>query len=187
MAFVNRCPHVNLELDMEVQTLFLNTVSHEPPNASQDGRMFSRDGQLLQCKVHGALFHVSSGEGLGGPCRNQALTRLEVILEEGNVIFTGSVLPRVPEEDRPKMAPRRHRRQRGDEGEAYFESISNDLEKKVAEADARLASLARNREQDAAGSSRAREETSANDEDGSPVYTAWKPPSHFVVSKKPSG
>ena len=59
--------------------------------------MFTRDGQLLQCKVHGALFEISSGEGLGGPCRNQALTRLEVSVEDGNVIFTGAVLPRVPE------------------------------------------------------------------------------------------
>jgi len=65
-------------------------------------------------------------------------------------------------------------------------SRSGDLEKKVAEIDARLASHARNREQDATGSSRAsaREQTSAYDEDGSPEYTTWKPPSHLVVSKK---
>ena len=151
VGFLNRCPHVNLELDME------------------DSRMFSRDLQLLQCKVHGALFEIGSGEGLGGPCRNQALTRLELTVDpEGNVAFTGSILPRVAAELRPKELPRRKRQRKSpdDSGEDYFDTIAQDLESKVASADARLVALTQQR---------LKQRTEGGDQASGGSYTAWMP------------
>lgn len=40
VGYINRCPHINLELDME------------------DARMFTRDGLLLQCKAALCAVHA---------------------------------------------------------------------------------------------------------------------------------
>jgi len=78
---------------------------------------------------------------MGGPCKNQALSRLEVeTLHSGGedwIVYTGRSLPRVPQEKRPKIAPRKRRSQRkgGEEedvGDAYFDALSRDLEDKAS-------------------------------------------------------
>ncbi len=50
-AFLNRCSHVPMDLDLQ-------------PN-----RIFDDTGQWLICATHGAMYHPETGECEGGPCR----------------------------------------------------------------------------------------------------------------------
>ena len=50
-AYLNRCAHVSMELDMM-------------PN-----RFFDRSGTMLICSSHGAVYSPADGRCLGGPCR----------------------------------------------------------------------------------------------------------------------
>ncbi|GLE10855.1 hypothetical protein PINS_up023127 [Pythium insidiosum] len=77
-AFVNRCPHARLELDL-------------------DDSDFFADG-FLQCKAHGAFFDPSTGICLQGPAATRrrahapttvgALPRLRVWVENGDVVVS---------------------------------------------------------------------------------------------------
>ena len=49
-AFVNRCPHLGVELDW------------------QPGEFFEESGLYLICSTHGAMFDPSSGRCIAGPC-----------------------------------------------------------------------------------------------------------------------
>lgn len=64
-AYHNECPHAGRNLD------------YAP------GRFLVRDGQLT-CAVHGAMFSVTSGACLGGPCRS-GLVAMPVEVVEGKV------------------------------------------------------------------------------------------------------
>lgn len=50
-AYLNRCTHVAMELDL------------------QPDRFFDESGQWLMCSTHGAVFSPETGECAGGPCR----------------------------------------------------------------------------------------------------------------------
>ena len=61
-GFVNRCPHLGVELDW------------------QPGEFFEETGLYLICSTHGAIFEPDGGLCVAGPCRG---ARLEAIaLEE---------------------------------------------------------------------------------------------------------
>jgi nitrite reductase/ring-hydroxylating ferredoxin subunit len=64
-CFQNRCPHTGINLDwMPDQFLDIS-------------------GKLLQCSTHGALFRMSDGFCVSGPCSGQSLTRVNLSVKEG--------------------------------------------------------------------------------------------------------
>ena len=66
-AYINRCCHIPVELDLE------------------DGKLFDLTGHYLICSMHGARYHPDNGYCSWGPCRGQSLARLEVIEQNGQV------------------------------------------------------------------------------------------------------
>jgi nitrite reductase/ring-hydroxylating ferredoxin subunit len=70
-AYLNRCAHVEMELDWKA------------------GKFFDADGEYLICSTHGALYAPESGKCRGGPCRGGALIGLETLETGGNVYLKG--------------------------------------------------------------------------------------------------
>ncbi len=66
-GFRNACPHVGLPLDWKAD------------------RLAVRNGDYLRCSHHGALFRVSDGMCVAGPCRGEGLTPLPVEIIDGMV------------------------------------------------------------------------------------------------------
>lgn len=66
-AYVNRCPHLMLELDWE------------------PGEFFDTAGEYLICSNHGALFEPATGLCVDGPCTGASLVQLEVEESDGAV------------------------------------------------------------------------------------------------------
>jgi nitrite reductase/ring-hydroxylating ferredoxin subunit len=61
-AYVNRCPHAGRPLDFP------------------SGHFLTPDGELFQCKAHGALFEKNTGLCIAGPCVDEFLHRLPIEL-----------------------------------------------------------------------------------------------------------
>jgi nitrite reductase/ring-hydroxylating ferredoxin subunit len=59
-AFVNRCPHLGVELDWE------------------PGEFFEEAKLYLVCSTHGAVFEPDTGLCTGGPCRGASLEPIPV-------------------------------------------------------------------------------------------------------------
>jgi len=68
-AFVNRCPHLGVELDW------------------QPGEFFEGTGLYLVCSTHGALFEPASGYCFAGPCRGASLEKVDVAELDGRIVF----------------------------------------------------------------------------------------------------
>ena len=66
-AYLNRCAHIEMELDWK------------------PGKFFDADGEYLICSTHGALYAPESGACRGGPCRGAPLRRLDVFEADGRV------------------------------------------------------------------------------------------------------
>jgi len=66
-AYLNRCGHVSVELDM------------------LPGEFFESTGLYLICATHGALYDPASGACLGGPCNGRGLQPLVVTEREGGI------------------------------------------------------------------------------------------------------
>ncbi len=62
-AYVNRCPHWAVDLDMG------------------DGRFHAQDVDRIYCKNHGALFRLVDGVCDWGPCLGRTLEPLQVTVE----------------------------------------------------------------------------------------------------------
>lgn len=69
-AYVNRCPHALRQLN------FL-------PN-----RFLNKDGTLIQCSSHGALFEKDTGMCVAGPCVGESLRQLPIALSDGEIRLT---------------------------------------------------------------------------------------------------
>ncbi len=69
-AYRNRCPHRGLEL---------NWVPD---------RFLDRDGALILCSAHGALFEIDNGRCISGPCHGQLLEVLATEVVGGEVYIT---------------------------------------------------------------------------------------------------
>jgi nitrite reductase/ring-hydroxylating ferredoxin subunit len=74
-AYLNRCPHWSVDLDMG------------------DARFYAEEVDRIYCKNHGALFRVIDGVCDHGPCLGQALTPLVVELEGEDVWVTWAQEP----------------------------------------------------------------------------------------------
>jgi nitrite reductase/ring-hydroxylating ferredoxin subunit len=59
-AYVNRCPHITVSLDLG------------------DGVLMTESKKFIECQVHGAQFLPESGECFWGPARGYALEALPV-------------------------------------------------------------------------------------------------------------
>lgn len=77
-AYVNSCPHTGSPL---------NWVGDQ---------FLTRNGDMIQCAVHGALFRITDGLCLRGPCLHQRLTAVPTVIRDGKVLLvTGEgALPR---------------------------------------------------------------------------------------------
>jgi nitrite reductase/ring-hydroxylating ferredoxin subunit len=69
-AYLNRCPH-----------------ALRPLNFLPD-RFLSKDRELIQCNAHGALFEKHTGLCIAGPCVDESLRRLPVIVVDGEARLT---------------------------------------------------------------------------------------------------
>ena len=72
-GYLNSCPHVGTPLDWTPD------------------RFMAPDGEHLACATHGALFRVADGFCVAGPCAGQALTPVEVRLEDGRVVLAAAL------------------------------------------------------------------------------------------------
>jgi nitrite reductase/ring-hydroxylating ferredoxin subunit len=66
-AYINQCPHMGIELNW------------------MPGRFMDINKLFIQCSTHGALFKPGSGECISGPCQGDALTALDVRINNGAV------------------------------------------------------------------------------------------------------
>ncbi len=71
-AYVNRCPHVGVELNW------------------LPDQFLSLDGLSIQCSLHGALFRLEDGFCRSGPCNGESLQSLKVAICGENVIIRKS-------------------------------------------------------------------------------------------------
>jgi nitrite reductase/ring-hydroxylating ferredoxin subunit len=72
-AFVNRCPHLGVELDW------------------QHGEFFEESGLYLVCSTHGATFEPASGLCVAGPCRGARLQAIAVEEQQGRILVYDDV------------------------------------------------------------------------------------------------
>ena len=71
-AYLNRCPHLGVELNW------------------QEDQFLDSEGALIQCATHGALFLIEDGRCVSGPCLGEYLTPVDVSVEQGYIVVTGS-------------------------------------------------------------------------------------------------
>lgn len=68
VAYLNRCPHFAVDLDMG------------------DGRFYDPAVDRIYCKTHGAEFRVSDGYCDHGPCLGDALEKFEVQIDGADAL-----------------------------------------------------------------------------------------------------
>jgi nitrite reductase/ring-hydroxylating ferredoxin subunit len=68
-GYVNSCPHARHPLNFQ-------------PN-----QFLTRDGALILCASHGALFEKSTGYCVAGPCAGQSLQTLPLEVSDGYVML----------------------------------------------------------------------------------------------------
>ena len=66
-AFINRCPHLQIPLEW------------------QEHHFLDNDTQLLRCATHGALFLVSNGECVSGPCTGESLIPVHIEISNNSI------------------------------------------------------------------------------------------------------
>jgi nitrite reductase/ring-hydroxylating ferredoxin subunit len=69
-CFTNVCPHMGNPLNWA-------------PN-----RFLSKDGRLILCTHHGAIYDPASGACRGGPCNGHGLTRWPVAIRDGRIMVS---------------------------------------------------------------------------------------------------
>ena len=67
VAYVNRCVHLPISLDLD------------------DNDFFTCDGNVFVCKTHGSVYDPSGGQCIGGPGQGKALEQLPLEVENGAV------------------------------------------------------------------------------------------------------
>jgi nitrite reductase/ring-hydroxylating ferredoxin subunit len=83
-AFVNRCPHLGVELDW------------------LPGEFFEQTGLYLVCSTHGAIFEPSTGLCVAGPCRGARLEAIAVEECQGRILIHDDSPRAVPGDGCPK-------------------------------------------------------------------------------------
>ena len=67
-GYVDSCPHAG------------------SPLANPIGRFLTREGDLILCAAHGALFRIEDGVATSGPCAGQRLEAWPVGIRLGQII-----------------------------------------------------------------------------------------------------
>lgn len=67
-GYIDRCPHAGL------------------PLATFGDRFLTREGDLILCSSHGALFKLDTGLCIGGPCAGRSLWPWPVTVEAGMIV-----------------------------------------------------------------------------------------------------
>lgn len=62
-AYVNSCPHTGAPLNW------------------QPDKFLNYEQDLIQCSLHMAVFDIPSGQCIAGPCVNQGLQRVEILVK----------------------------------------------------------------------------------------------------------
>jgi nitrite reductase/ring-hydroxylating ferredoxin subunit len=83
-AYVNRCPHLGVELDW------------------QPGQFFEESGLYLVCSTHGAIFEPSTGLCIAGPCRGARLQTIAVVEHQGRILIHDDIPEPVPGDGSPE-------------------------------------------------------------------------------------
>ena len=68
-GYENHCPHLGIQLEMVPDQFLESTHS------------------LIQCSMHGALFQISDGLCISGPCFDQKLKPVSIKEENGEVFL----------------------------------------------------------------------------------------------------
>lgn len=68
-AYMNTCPHIGANLEFKKDT-FLDV-----------------DQRYIQCSMHGALFEISSGFCVSGPCQGLSLKPLKLTVKKGDLFI----------------------------------------------------------------------------------------------------
>ena len=68
-GYLNSCPHIGGPLDW---------VS---------GQFLDLDREYIQCATHAALFRITDGLCVHGPCAGDALTPVPLVVEDGEVVL----------------------------------------------------------------------------------------------------
>ena len=71
-VYENACPHIGTPLDWTPD------------------RFLSADGRHLVCATHGAMFTITTGMCISGPCRGDRLTRVNAEVRDGSILITHS-------------------------------------------------------------------------------------------------
>lgn len=66
-AFINRCPHTGANLEW------------------QEHQFLDLDKMFIQCSNHDALFEIDSGRCIAGPCVDESLDALELVIENDSL------------------------------------------------------------------------------------------------------
>ena len=67
VAYVNRCVHLPITLDLD------------------DNDFFTGDGNLFVCKTHGSVYDPKAGKCVGGPGQGKSLERLPLVVVAGGI------------------------------------------------------------------------------------------------------
>lgn len=78
-AWRNECRHLAVRLDRDTE-----------------GSLFDRDGELLMCQFHGALYRPDDGMCVAGPCAGSRLRPLPIQLLGNEVWLVGEELRTLP-------------------------------------------------------------------------------------------
>jgi nitrite reductase/ring-hydroxylating ferredoxin subunit len=68
-VYINACPHRRLPLDFK------------------PGKFLTHDGEFILCTNHAALFRITDGLCVGGPCVGQSLEAVPVRVQNGEVML----------------------------------------------------------------------------------------------------
>lgn len=68
-AYQNLCPHLKIELEF-LENDFLNS-----------------DHSYIQCNTHGALFEITNGYCISGPCLGKSLTKINIQVHSDGGIY----------------------------------------------------------------------------------------------------
>ena len=74
-AFVNSCPHTGVNLDW------------------QEDQFLDMENTFIQCSTHDALFEITSGECIAGPCVGKSLSTIKLNIRNNSLYINGSNLP----------------------------------------------------------------------------------------------
>lgn len=73
-TYINACPHTGA-----------------PLNWSGD-QFLTRDGDMIQCAIHGALFRITDGVCIWGPCVHRRLQAVPTVIRDNRVMLANDAM-----------------------------------------------------------------------------------------------